>query len=343
MLIHAFITHKKAETFADCQDRFSINPDTKSIALSDGMSQSIFQKYWAEMLVEAFTSNKDWVPNVESVKELAPKWHEQVLAIIERQKKDGNTSAWRSERSINEGRSAGATFVGIRFNDDKWECDVLGDSCLIRIHNHKIDKILSSKDATSGFDNYPDYFDSNPMIDGKGTPRQDSDIFKYGDIILLVSDPFADFLLKKKNTSEESALLDKLLGITSHNEFEEIVNDWRSKGMNNDDSTLIIIKYDETDSFNILHKDSIADMIENEKVSQTTGEPIIQTSTIEEQHNPSLISTNNYSDETEYNTITITDLFQAVIEISNKFKKKKEKKIINSFINELKKLYQQPL
>ena len=50
MDIRAFITHKKAETFSDCQDRFSINSDTKSVAVSDGMSQSFFQKIWAEIL-----------------------------------------------------------------------------------------------------------------------------------------------------------------------------------------------------------------------------------------------------------------------------------------------------
>ena len=52
MKIRAFITHKKAEHFNDCQDRFSINADTKSVALSDGMSQSWQQKIWAQLLVE---------------------------------------------------------------------------------------------------------------------------------------------------------------------------------------------------------------------------------------------------------------------------------------------------
>ena len=41
MKIRAFITHKKTEHFQDCQDRFCVNADTKSAAVSDGMSQSI--------------------------------------------------------------------------------------------------------------------------------------------------------------------------------------------------------------------------------------------------------------------------------------------------------------
>ena len=56
MDIRAFITHKEAETFSDCQDRFSINSDTKSVAVSAGMSQSFSPNIWAEHLVDAFVN-----------------------------------------------------------------------------------------------------------------------------------------------------------------------------------------------------------------------------------------------------------------------------------------------
>lgn len=264
MLISAFITHKKAERFSDCQDRFSINSDTKSIALSDGMSQSIFQKYWAEILVEKFTSTSDWVPNLASVKELAPIWKNKVLNIIKLQQENGSRSAWRAERNLIDGLSAGATFVGIRFKGNQWECDVLGDSCLILIHDNKITDIFSSEDVTA-FGSYPDYFDSNPKKDGKGTPRNCSGTFESGDTILLVSDPFSDFLLKNRNTKGEAALVDRLLGVNSHLEFEDVVDNWRALGMHNDDSTLIIIKPGNGDSFNITCEDKIGNFIEQEK------------------------------------------------------------------------------
>ena len=50
MKIRAYITHKPSEHYADCQDRFCVNRDNKTIAVSDGMSQSIFPEYWAEIL-----------------------------------------------------------------------------------------------------------------------------------------------------------------------------------------------------------------------------------------------------------------------------------------------------
>ncbi|MDE6786547.1 MAG: hypothetical protein K2J46_05880, partial [Muribaculaceae bacterium] len=166
MLIRAFITHKEAEYFTDCQDRFSINPDTKSIALSDGMSQSIFQKYWAEILVNKYTSDPNWYPDLNSVRNLSPLWKEKVKDYIDKQKAEGK-NPWRLERNLSDGLSAGATFLGIRFDGDKWQCQILGDSCFVKIHDNQIEDIFSSQDASS-FNNYPDYYDSNPQKDGKG-------------------------------------------------------------------------------------------------------------------------------------------------------------------------------
>jgi len=202
MIISAFITHKKAENFSDCQDRFSINVDTKSIALADGLSQSLFPKYWADILVRSFTSNPEWIPNLASVRELAPQWLDIVNSIVQKQYLEGCNSAWRAERSLKEGRSAGATFVGLRFNNYQWECDVLGDSCLVQVSNNQITKILTSEEV-SAFDNFPDYYDSNPQKDGKGQLLSDKGIIKEGETLLLVSDPFSDFLLKNKGSEVE--------------------------------------------------------------------------------------------------------------------------------------------
>ena len=280
MLISAFITHKKAEHYSDCQDRFSINPDTKSIALSDGMSQSIFQKYWAEILVESYTKNQDWEPNRESVKELSSIWKTKVDEYIENQKREGKAT-WRVERSLMDGHSAGATFLGIRFTGLNWEGCVLGDSCLVLVNDNQIKEIYSSEDVEA-FDNYPDFFDSNPEKEGKGTPKQISGSLKRGDSLLLVSDPFSDFLLKNKGTTEEAILVDRLLGVNSPKEFEEVVEQWRNKGMHNDDSTLVIIKSDGTEDFTILHEDNIQTLIEKEttKINQSKeNEQTIQSET----------------------------------------------------------------
>ena len=83
MRIKAFITHKKAELFSDCQDRFRVNEDTKSIAVSDGMSQSWQQKIWANLLANTYTNSKDWTPNSDSIKPLCSQWREDVVNRIQ--------------------------------------------------------------------------------------------------------------------------------------------------------------------------------------------------------------------------------------------------------------------
>ena len=266
MLVSAFITHKKAERFADCQDRFSVNPDTKSIAVSDGMSQSIFQKYWAQILAEKYTSSKDWVPNLESVRELTPEWYERVTRYLEEEEQAGR-NPWRAKSSIARGLSAGATILGVRFNKDECICDVLGDSCFILVRDSHIERILTSEDVEA-FDNYPDYYDSNPKNPGKGSLKTETGKLLPGDVILLVSDPFSDYLLKNRGTGNEPVLVDRLTGINSHEEFETVVSKWRELGMHNDDSTLVIIKQDKSDELNFIDGciDSIDNLIANEVI-----------------------------------------------------------------------------
>ena len=110
MRVRAFITQKEAESVADCQDRFSINPATGSVAVSDGISQSLFPKYWAEILADRYTAEKDWFPTRENVKALAPFWMEEVrtrLAAVRALGRD----PWRSENMLATGASAGATLA----------------------------------------------------------------------------------------------------------------------------------------------------------------------------------------------------------------------------------------
>ena len=269
MLIRAFITHKKAEFFSDCQDRFSISTDTKSIALSDGMSQSIFQKFWAEILVEQYTSILDWHPDLSSVRERSSKWRDRVNEYVEQLKKEGRQT-WRVERNLSDGYSAGATFLGVRFDDCNWKCEVLGDSCLVLIRNNQIKRIVSSgssSDGTISFNNYPDYFDSNPLKKGKGNLHREEGSLVKGDAMLLVSDPFSDFLLREKGTDKEESIIERLLTISSHEEYEVLVEEYRHDGMHNDDSTLIVIMPDGSCELNIEFEDQIVQMIKDEKAT----------------------------------------------------------------------------
>lgn len=271
MKVRAFITHKKAEHFQDCQDRFSVNRDTKSVAVSDGMSQSIFQKIWAEILVDAYTKSREWLPSNEpdhsTVKTiLSEMWKNSVQNRITEMQKEGKRT-YLAERMLVEGKAAGATLVGARFDGCKWYGDVLGDSCLIEIKNSEIERICTSQEGDA-FDSHPDFYDSNPLQQGKGVPKALKGELLPGMALLLVSDPFSDFLIEHKKAGDASRYVDEILAVKSHEDFEALVSKWREKyGMHNDDSTLLIIESDDSDELNILSKDNIEKLIEEDSVS----------------------------------------------------------------------------
>jgi len=278
MKIRAFITHKEAEHFSDCQDRFSINTDTKSIALADGMSQSYQQKIWAELLVEEYTRNTEWVPNHFSVKELALRWKEQVDQFVQQMKASGGPEYLivMNENAIALKKSAGATFCGVRFNGNNWDACILGDSCMIEVENYKIIDMYTSQQSES-FDNHPDYFDSNPSKDGKGEPIKRTGELSKNKPVIMVSDPLADFLNKKRKSNEgETTYLEQLLSVKSHNDFEDLVARWRGDNMHNDDTTLMIIEDDGRVDFRMEHVDDIDKLIKEEKEKQFAGKDILR-------------------------------------------------------------------
>lgn len=265
MVIRAFITHKQGEQFADCQDRFGVAPDTKSIAVSDGMGSTWQQKIWAQLLVDTFLNSTDWCPSKEAIKPLCQTWRVKVADFIQNLK-DTNAPEnmiYRNERNLAEGRSAGSTFVGIRFDGSKWSGNVLGDSCLIEWDGNEA-KFNTSQD-TDAFDSYPDYFDSNPLKDGKGTPKSIEGTLKDGTILFLVSDPFSEFMLEHSKQGDIPKYVQQLLSLASHDDFEALVDEWREEGMHNDDTTLVIIESDNAEALTITYADNIAEMIEKEK------------------------------------------------------------------------------
>lgn len=242
MRAKAFIIQKQAESEADCQDRFSINAATGSVAVSDGMSQSLFAKYWAEILADRYTSERGWYPSRENVQALSPFWQNRVERRLEQMRTDG-IDPWRSESMLADGASAGATLVGLRIDaGGNWICDILGDSCLVELEDDHIKEIYSSMDH---FGNYPDYFDSNPVKPGKGEVRTVKGMWNPPEdpktTLLLVTDALGAFLTNLKGTPEENKHIRDLLNVGSAEEFKILVEYWRKEGMHNDDTTLVIV------------------------------------------------------------------------------------------------------
>lgn len=258
MKIRAFITHKAKEHITDCQDRFSVNTETKIVAISDGVSQSIFPDYWAELLVGHFCEFGTLTEQERIT--LCNQWVQKVQNYISEEKKKGN-NPWRTESNLNEGISAGATLCGVKFEDaDKWCCNVIGDSCLITVDANYNIEILSSEDKN--FDNEPDYLDSLPRKKGRGNFKTFCGTISESKRLILVSDPFSDFFYKHK--PEAPQFIRQILDVKSHEEFTSLVDDWRHLGMKGDDSTIIIVEWDNSSDLNVVAMDNIHEMIDKE-------------------------------------------------------------------------------
>ncbi len=273
MIIKAFIYHKRAEKYSDCQDCFGINSQNNRIAVSDGMSQSIFPQWWAKILVDDYLENghipKDILP-------LQVKWQRMLLAEIKRRDEEAITNPkrdpWRLKNLLAEKSGAGATICGLTLGDKEWTCECLGDSCVIAInHDYTLDIYTSQ---VGEFGNHPDYFDS--FRAGRGEPIRKT-INRDVKAILMVTDPFAElFRLHENNIEFIKARFDELQSLTTHESFTELVERWRDEfEMHNDDSTLVFIDDFSNSDFTICHIDNLEELCDNEgnQIIQPNSEP----------------------------------------------------------------------
>lgn len=271
MKIRAFITHKMCEQYADCQDRFCINEDNRYIALSDGMSQSIFPDYWAEILAEQYA--KEGHCDEEDRKRLCNLWMQRVIKYRNEQIELGK-DPWKLDNFLASHKGAGATICGVRFeNATDWKGDVLGDSCIIKV-NTKVWTIEILTSEEKAFDSFPDFYDSFAEKPGRGTIKPFEGCISPDDIILLVSDPFSEYFYKNKEQIEE--LVGQILRLTNHEDYCKLVDDWRVKGMHNDDSTLCIIEFDGDINMSVKHQDRISILMEEEKKEVKVETSVVQ-------------------------------------------------------------------
>lgn len=261
MKIRAYITHKLEENNSDCQDYFHINSEKRKIAISDGVSQSIFSAKWAQMLVKAYTDS-DCEDVSAQLPNLQEQWLDFAQSELERLDNEGE-STWMLENCLTEKQGAAATFCGVKIADDgKWLGYALGDSCLLEITEEN--RILNFYPSVKKeFGNSPDYFDS--FTEGKGKLCKISGNLSEGQKLLMVTDPFGELLFNKKKENSESLYVSQLLSLKSYEEFLALVDRLRiTENMHNDDSTLVIIENDGKTSFEVEEK-TLEHLLEKDK------------------------------------------------------------------------------
>lgn len=296
MKIRAFITHKLSEEFVDCQDRFCVSKDTKSIAVSDGMGESFFQDVWADLLCKYFVQNHGWLPTKDSIRPLQDEWLNLAKKHLENQELLKSPYSYLIRNAINNRASAGATFLGVRIEDNFLKYAVIGDSCLIKLTDgikiERIEDIITSQQGSFG--SYPDYIDSSPIQNGKGMIKEDKIILNAGNVFLMVSDPFSDYFYDRVITGDNChELISQILALKNHQDYEKLVDEWRLQGMHNDDSTLVILEFDGNDDFNLEIIDDIDELIKHEGKDSAKSEQVNKESEMKTSVTNSIITEND--------------------------------------------------
>ena len=254
--VKGYITHKAAERFVDCFDRYGHNLSNHKFAISDGVSKSFFPDVWAEILVENFISTKQRVDlgDFYSYQKLQNDWIKKVGEIVMRPEQK-----YFVKNFFIEGRSAAATFVGLHFfkedNILKWEAIALGDSFLFFVPNaidHKepyynILSLSSKEDLT--FNNFPDFFDSR-NIHNKGKIKQKKNDLRSGTFYLM-TDALSEWFLSNSTTAIET-----INSWQSQQDFEICINNLRKINLANDDSSILKIEVLE-DNINEIYYDIV--------------------------------------------------------------------------------------
>jgi hypothetical protein len=261
MGIKAYIYHKKAEKYSDCQDYFEISSQNNRIAVSDGMSQSIYPQWWAEILAKSYIQNGK-IPAGDVLTSCQNEWQKKVNDEVQR-REDNGMNPWRLRNAIAEKSGAGATLCGLTCEADKWTCECIGDSCLILIRKDFCIKIYTSQDGTFG--NNPDYLDS--YTKGRGTASFFEGNYDDVELMLVATDPFSELFQKHASEPEFiKQLTEQLRQLSTHESFVELVERWRTEyQMHNDDSTIVIIDKFESQAFEISHEDNLAELAKGDE------------------------------------------------------------------------------
>lgn len=274
--VSAYITGKDGYDIHTCEDSFSINTVNKTIAVADGVSQSLCPAIWSKVVVNNYVDNPECVIYNNDNDDVTFDSCFYTKYCIEYSKwfntLDENSKFLISAKSSKVNYAA-STFVGIRFNDDS-TCDVfsIGDSVFFMYDSESCElKHCSSMDVEGKleFDNSPEYItsDDNKNKYGKVIYRH-IDNLKAG-YIFIMTDALAAWFYGITEANELKEAINKMTTFNCHNDFYAFVQELREKRrLKDDDTTLVVINMEYNNDSVLLFKTDHVDSVENVLVSE---------------------------------------------------------------------------
>lgn len=250
----SFITSKKGETAADCQDAKEQNEDIDRYAVADGATLSLFPKKWAELLVKYFCEPNPRGPSLALEEENWEEWIEPIqqewLQWVSETVQETKTYILVDRLSRRE--SALSTFIGLEFdvNEGKWRALIQGDSCLFHqsgaeFKSYLLEKLEDFQYRPKSFASFPK---DNPVGGDPDFIPDNTSKANPGDLFILATDALAKWIVQQNAAGNLDEALNRLKQIETQEQFDKFVNlarDCEDIRLVNDDVTLMLISVEE--------------------------------------------------------------------------------------------------
>jgi hypothetical protein len=232
---------KRGNSEEEIEDAFAVDEQHAFAAVSDGASEGIFVRRWAQLLTRSYIERR--IDPADTVKRLAwisacrKVWLEQI---------DFPRLRWSQQNKVDETGGA-ATFLSWQLGHAPdgglaWKAWAVGDSCLFWIRRNKL-RATFPVTHSRHFANAPWLLSTRSDI-GEPAPLFAAGRCEKGDLFLLATDALSQYLLraverrkepnwKKLESLDDRAWRDRIEGLRDR---KKIVND---------DSTLVAIRVQE--------------------------------------------------------------------------------------------------
>ena len=230
--------HKRSShQFKNIQDKYAINSETKTFALSDGTTQSFNSEFWAEIITNEFVKNPTFNANT-------------IIKVFSNQVEEFNNTKFEfssnpakaslEKAKINKGSTA--TFFGLQFEiENKVKLISCGDTNLFLLDSNNNFTPFPFSDVDS-LDLNNDFINTEQLVQNKIDETYfKTKTFKYksNDTIIIATDALSRFILRKP------AVISEILSIEDFNQLKNFcIKYWESKELQEDDISAIIIPVD---------------------------------------------------------------------------------------------------
>lgn len=256
-----FVVAKSNDDLVKCEDACAISEDRRVYGLSDGVSSSNFPRPWASLLAQSWVNNpKEFSQSVKEqrlddwIDRLSAQWKEWIYrvwlpAINNRNSAQGQPPIPSSVADDVIQGGASATFLGLRFNSQNWECFAIGDTCLFLLRKDEHGNYTCQRafpiERSSDFNSNPATLSTLPNANTRIHVHYLYESLQPEDIFVLATDALATWILQCVEEGR-SSIWPYLLGIQNDQKFKKFVNQMRKNRdqlhMNDDDTSLMIIE-----------------------------------------------------------------------------------------------------